>query len=58
MISPVPGIHRPSYNGAPAILTRKTINVWLLFYAIRVCLALQRVRRGAASLENAFMKTR
>jgi len=23
MISPVPGIHRPSYNGAPAILTRK-----------------------------------
>jgi len=57
MISPASGIHRPSYNGAPAILTCTTINVWLEFPAIRVDLAPQRARPGAASLDDAFMKT-
>jgi hypothetical protein len=52
MISPVSGIHRPSYNGAPAILTRKTMKDWLEFHALRVCLAPQRVRRETVSLET------
>src|SRR5690349_15078106 len=55
MISPASGIHRPSYNGAPAIQTMIG-KYWLLLIRSLNCLAFQRVGRGAASLENAFMK--
>jgi len=33
MISPEPGIHRPSYNGAPAI---QTLNINELDYRLRL----------------------
>ena len=57
MISPASGIHRPSYNGAPAIQTVTKENKWLnLFFDFALCGALNVCERAARTARMRFHK--